>query len=710
MSTREVFDAAPKQRQTHGNFDKSGIMLWSYDAALRSSFADTTFETAEGTFPKVTSYKYLGIEVTEDLPMFMGGDALDLLQGRSTDALRYAKSLAAKGLAALSTLKPVLCDPACPIPLKSELIKAFVMSVMAYGSEFIGFNKKLAQPAQRVLDLAARWCVGLKKSNKMTSGMVLSVELGLPLAYEVYAGQRARLYHKLKFGDPPMETLLVDLQKEHSFHPQRTWCSENEFWLKRFHAPRNSSRDWRHGESGINKYVPYEIEATAEARDSYWEVVNPRTPNVRTFYREGFDWMKEHVTQWYLAGGYGDTNWGSEEETRRCWKIKAPENPSPIRGWYSFARMVELHRRSNPYRSKALTRYRQMVLGVDENGRVAIDPRILSDGMLTVLLNAMKSTDTVAEVRDAERKFRSDKLTWKPGDLVVERHQQEAVFGSKKSDDGARRIFVREVRECALERLFSVDGMQLTSFTGWYDKFQFGATRDFLRISLGRPDLAQGVRWLVLCRTGAFPRVYNARTKSGAITLRQTCPLCGGNVEVGWDWIHLALDCAHAEVQRSRYAYIRAPMKYLLSDKVTRTLYDMSPSVPESVEGLPYGSLKSGQQPGLVRFAVAVRLVGGCIHDPRESAYLMSFGHTDFLLTKLAHFGYVFMASFLQDVAPLYCRAMGVNNPRIVDLDSTSSRVGTGGVTPLGAHTENSEDEVGALRSPSHSSLSSLRA
>jgi exonuclease III len=172
------------------NFSKSGIMLWSYDAGLRAAYNDTTFETAEGTFPKVSSYKYLGIEVSEDLPMFMGGDVKNLLQGKSTDALQYAKSLAAKGLTALSTLKPVLSDPACPIPLKSELIKAFVMSVMMYGSEFIGFNKKLAQPAQRVIDLAARWCVGLRKSNKMTSGLVLSVELGLPQMYEVYAVKR----------------------------------------------------------------------------------------------------------------------------------------------------------------------------------------------------------------------------------------------------------------------------------------------------------------------------------------------------------------------------------------------------------------------------------------------------------------------------------------------------------------------------------------
>jgi hypothetical protein len=419
------------------NFAKSGIMLWSYDAGLRAVYSDATFGTAEGTFPKVSSDKYLGIEVSEDLPMFMGGDTKNLLQGRSTDALQYAKSLAAKGLTALSTLKLVLSDPACPIPLKSELIKAFVMSVMMYGSEFVGFNKRLAQSAQQVINLAVRWCVGLKKSNKMTSGLVLSVELGLPQMYEVYGGQRAWLYHKLKFGDPPMESLLVSLQKYHAFHLQRTWCSEKEFWLKCFHAPRNRSREWKHRESGINKYVPYEIEPIAEVLKGCWEVYNPRKPDVWTFYRAGFDWMKEHVTQWYLDGAIRDTNWGDQYETRRCWKIKVPKDPSPIRGWYSFARMVELHRQSNPYQSKVLVKYHQMVLGVDENGRFAIDPHILTNGVLTALLKELKSTDLVAEVCAAERDFRSDKLTWKTCDLVVERQYQEVVIGSKKSDDGA---------------------------------------------------------------------------------------------------------------------------------------------------------------------------------------------------------------------------------------------------------------------------------
>ena len=689
----------------HCNFAKSGMMLWSYDEGLRTAYNDTTFETTKGAFPKVSSYKYLGIEVSEDLPLFMGGDVANLLQGKSTDALLHVKSLAAKGLTALSTLKPILCDPACPLPLKTELIKAFVMSVMTYGSEFVGFNKKLAAPVQRVMDLALRWCVGLKRTSKQVSSMVLSVELGIPLFYEFFAGQRARLFHKLKLGDPPMQTLLTSLQAEHAFHPQRTWCSENEFWLKRFHAPQRRTREWLWGAGGIYKYSTLELELDADGVNEFWEVPDPRHPNVRTWYREGFEWMRDNVTKWWIAGAIGDSPWGDEDETRRQWSVKKPESPYPVRGWYAFAKMVELHRRSNRYRSNALANYRRMILGVDEKGRVLYDPHDLPDSVLRILLNELKSDDEVEDTRRRTRGFLLDQPTWGARDLAIDRQFQEVVYGGVKSDEGARRLFIREVRECALERLFSVDGGRLASFTGWYDKFQFGATRDFLRISLGRPDLSKGVRWLVLCRTGAFPRVWNARTKSGHVALRQTCPLCGGHVEIGWDWIHLALQCLCREVTLARHKFLRSPTKYLTTDKVARTIFENSPSaIPSSVVGLPYHVLKTDRQSGLIRFAVAIRLAGGCVLDPRESTFLLSFGHVDFLLTDLEHFGYVYLASFLQEVAPRYCRAMGLDN-RSRGLSpgvSVSSHVGHGGATSTGAHTDQGSTEV-ALAAPAES-------
>lgn len=672
----------------HCNFAKSGVLLWSYDEGLRAAYNDTSFVTSMGTFPKVSSYKYLGIEVSENLPLFMGGDSANLLQGRSTDALLHAKSLAAKGLTALTTLKPVLCDPACPLPLKIELIRAFVMSVMAYGAEFIGFNKKLAEPLQRVMNVALRWSVGLKKSSKVTSGLVMSVELGIPLFYEFLAGQRARLFHKLTLGDPPMQTLLPALQEDHTFHPQRTWCSENECWLKRFHAPPLKRKgEWRWGDTGMYKYAPLEMVPNKEVRDSYWEKgVNPRRQEQRTYDHAGLAAMTKEVTKWYLAGAIGDSAWGSEDETYRCWKYKVPDVPYPVRGWYTFARTVELHRRSNKYRSKPLMEYRFLLLGIDDRGLVLRDPHDLTWAELYHRLKALKSNDEVEEVRKVASDFLRDKPSWAAGDLALDRQFQDVAYGGGSSDEGARRLFVREVRECALERLFSVDGGRQASFTDWYDRFQFGATRDFLRITLGRPDLSLGVRWLVLCRIGAFPRVYNARTKSGHLTSRHTCPLCGKHVEIGWDWIHLALQCSDWAVISARKKFLRSPIKYLTVDKVAKSIYEANVSQPKSTVGLPLGSLKTDRLPGIIRLAIAIRLVGGCISDPRESVYLLSFGHLDYILTDLGHYGYVFMASFLQTVAPHYCRALGLNSSQVLDLVSASSKVGSGGATPLGAN------------------------
>lgn len=127
------------------NFTNSGVMLWLYTEALKAAFDGTEFDTPWGAFPKVSVYIYLGINVSPDLPLFMGSDIVKNASGKSMDVVLHAKLLAVKELKTLSTLKPLLWDKACPLPLKASLIRTFVYSVMTYGGEFIGFNKQLAE-------------------------------------------------------------------------------------------------------------------------------------------------------------------------------------------------------------------------------------------------------------------------------------------------------------------------------------------------------------------------------------------------------------------------------------------------------------------------------------------------------------------------------------------------------------------------------------
>ncbi|OAX31052.1 hypothetical protein K503DRAFT_806411 [Rhizopogon vinicolor AM-OR11-026] len=133
---------------------KCGVMLWSNDSMVKADFESTTFMTPIGEIPKVSSYKYLGIIVTNYLGVFMGKDPAMPIPEGCTDAMNHALAQAAKGLKALGTLKPLLLDKFCPVPLKVELVRSLVYPIMTYGGEFIGFNKRLALPMQRVVDMA----------------------------------------------------------------------------------------------------------------------------------------------------------------------------------------------------------------------------------------------------------------------------------------------------------------------------------------------------------------------------------------------------------------------------------------------------------------------------------------------------------------------------------------------------------------------------
>lgn len=488
------------------NFEKCGILLWSYDKDIRSAYEEMTFHTKKGTFPKVTQYTYLGIVVTEDLPAFMGRPPQDANGDGRTDAYRHALSRVDRGMKVLSMLKPILQDRSCPLPLKVELVRSFILSVMMYGGEFIGFNKKNAVPIQRVMDLVTRWMAGVRKSNKRVAGLTLSVEMGLPIVYEYMAGMRARLYHKLKFGVPKMQTYLPLLQAAHKFHPQSPWCSENELWLKSFHTPKSMRGKKELANSGVNKYAPKFLVPTTEDPAGYFS-----DPVSKELNEAKWDGMIRELTDWWLLGQRGDPPKWSAEDVRKNFTLSTLNSSAPIRSWFTFARMCELHRRSNSYRSELLRRHKRMLIGVDELGRVLLDPHDLPDPILWIYLEQLGSTLEGAEAVEAAEAFDDDFPIIDKERILIERQLQDMILANAQSNDGAKRLLVREVRECALERIMDVDGGRLASFSSWYDTFQFGATRDFLRTSLSRHDLIEGVRWLVLVRVGGFPRTASFR-------------------------------------------------------------------------------------------------------------------------------------------------------------------------------------------------------
>ena len=172
---------------------------------------------------------------------------------------------------------------------------------MTYSGEFIGLNKKNVAPIQWVMDLATRWMMGFKKSNKWVAGLTLSVEMDLPMIYEYMMGMRARLYHKLKFGSPPMQTYLWDLQGKHRFHPKQMWCSENELWLKVVHSPNLRRAGTLAVEGGVNKYALCSLSRSALVRSMY------KDPISGDYDEHAYTRMVDEVTAWWLFSQEGDS-------------------------------------------------------------------------------------------------------------------------------------------------------------------------------------------------------------------------------------------------------------------------------------------------------------------------------------------------------------------------------------------------------------------
>jgi len=536
---------------------------------------------------------------------------------------------------------------------------------MTYGSEFIGFNKRHALPLQRVVDIATHWMLGLRRSNRQVAGLTLSLDLGLPLIYEFQAALRARLYAKLNTS--LMRTALPQLQKDKaSFAPRRTWCTENEYWMNNLRMdpirppagvglPTSAEGDLVSDEEwtfGVRKWAPWCIVNTDQGIEQL----------------EGLDEAELAASklEWQIWVANGRTGPGPAHKAAWMFAqdIVGEENAYPMRPWLMMARQFELHRRSNGYVSAEIASIEQLHLGINETGLILVDPTVLTPEMVEALEPEQRAGLSVNQYFAAHWGLQTGWNSHLIRDPAAERLQQESTIVGKNSNpeyDEVRK-FMRDVRECALERLLENEGSRINTFTKWYDCYHFGASRDFLRISLTRPHLTEGVRWLVIVRVGGFPRASSRRfTRQTSATTNQPldcCPLCNAKVKDGWEWAHLALCCPNERVLDVRKRVLQPAIDYLSRPELGEWFY----SHPDLVlHGFSDSMLVGGPVPSLYAVAIAIQLAGGSLTDSFEASFFLSFGQGDLIVTRLEKYGYEYLAEFLQHVAPMYWLALGLN-------------------------------------------------
>lgn len=201
---------------------KCGVMLLSGSPEEQAVHAEATYSCPDGELPKVTEYKYLGIEMEPTLPNDRDANG---------NEASFVKRQAAKGEKVLNTLRPMLRDPKWPLPVKAALIRTMLMTIMTYGAEWVGYKKLNSIPIQRVVNKAMKLAMGNSSKSTAHEAFTLSYELGLPTIEEEQNALRARLHAKLIYTTK-IQTWLKILHKNPFKSLKKTWVTTNTRWEK----------------------------------------------------------------------------------------------------------------------------------------------------------------------------------------------------------------------------------------------------------------------------------------------------------------------------------------------------------------------------------------------------------------------------------------------------------------------------------------------
>jgi hypothetical protein len=220
------------------------------------------------------------------------------------------------------------------------------------------------------------------------------------------------------------------------------------------------------------------------------------------------------------------------------WHVRPVQNKdAPLRYWSQLGKALEMRDRSNEYNSTLMAHLRSALLGENELGEPVMEP-----------------------VFDPNTGFLP--TTW---ESYTEREQMNEGRNIPAGRTRGEMNKITLVRDVVLERMMNC---QRTKGFSFYDSFYFGITRGYLRATVNRSDLTEGVRWLSLARSHAFPSVENAwqrLTRSGKEPHfeRGVCPLCKSPIVTTMKWSHLMMDCRQESVRAARTKHLEQNITYL---------------------------------------------------------------------------------------------------------------------------------------------------
>ena len=305
------------------------------------------------------------------------------------------------------------------------------------------------------------------------------------------------------------------------------------------------------------------------------------------------------------------------------------DETAPLRPWAQLGKAFEMQVRSNSYRSNMQDGIQAAFLGVRDIG---LPPAEVQETPLAHpeygLLDASWSYIDERQSMDIGRNVPRGRSRW----------------------EVTRTNLVRDV---ILERMMSSNRAKGFSF---YNKFNLGVTRGYLREAANRPDLAEGVRWLSLTRTRAFPTVEGAwqrirRSGQAPSFRRGVCPLCEAPITQGWEWAHLLTSCQHETVMAARQTHLDQCIHYIKNN------YEGRRNEIQAFMG------EMGREREIALSEVlSICLIGGMYRPegwiPADEGwfdiYFIGFGGVKLITPGLESYGFTYVASFFQRIAPLY--------------------------------------------------------
>ncbi|KAG2007578.1 hypothetical protein CC2G_015272 [Coprinopsis cinerea AmutBmut pab1-1] len=459
----------------------------------------------------------------------------------------------------------------------ASLIRNLVMPAMLYGSEWTAYRQDHAEPLQRVVDKAVRWALGMSANSKASDSVTLCHALRIPLVETEMAAMRTRLQAKLEHGHHKMRTWLQilwdDSPRSYPGGRAYTWCRSGRVWVTETLKVRDegiAKRKAPHTQ-GVHKYATYRVRSEAEITESAWDLLM----SLR-------GWDNPLDLGWEGPEALSEREYGN--------------GVMPLREWAARAQLYEAHVRSGCFTSQYIESVRTLLVGLTPLGSVPEEDHSLVDKAL-------------------------EGAIYTPWSLIDERKQWLEDGKGHQKRTRREHALVCDIRDCVLERRLSRDKPPKSA--EWYNRWGFGSTRDFSRGALQRPDLAEGVRWLISVRVRSFPRVKGVRMQSNrgrnddSGRRQDLCPLCDSEVEEGWEWCHLALRCSERSVHAAREEFLRKPIQVLERQLDMGTLERRF----SETTGLTDQNVRDG--------VVGIYLVGGVVDSHYDYTCHYGFGMLD---------------------------------------------------------------------------------